>query len=308
MKPNEWPINAIFIAAPRELSTKRFTQIVKHYLPKADIVLGIAREEYVDGFEGQVQFRMLRKSTVQPIIDKVASSNSLHKIYPFVYAQHELENIVKHLVPTQRLLLVNGSWRYAFHNLPAYKILKKNQVPIKFISPFADEIEAKQYELAYTPNVKLPDPGQLLSEKEMFAAAGLAATQSFDYSFQTGTALGVKREKGYEFIATTFNKVVPYQTHALHYGNSREKYLSPPHDTNHYDTIHAEMLLLVEAARGDYSLEGATLFINLLPCPNCARTLSQSNIAEVVYNNDHSDGYAIKLLEQSGKKVRRLVQ
>jgi len=35
--------------------------------------------------------------------------------------------------------------------------------------------------------------------------------------------------------------------------------------------------------------------------------LSQTDIAEFVYQEDHSDGYAIKMLELAGKKVRRIV-
>jgi deoxycytidylate deaminase len=92
----------------------------------------------------------------------------------------------------------------------------------------------------------------------------------------------------------------------MHHGNSREKNLSRPHDTNHYDTVHAEMSFLIQAAAGEFDLKGTTLFINLLPCPNCARTLSQTNIDGVVYRNDHSDGYAVELLKLCGKKVTRI--
>lgn len=306
MSDFDWSMITIFIAAPREMSARRFTEIVKHYLPKGNIVIGIAQEDAVVGFENQPQFQMLKQAVVQPIIDKVMASSSPNKVYPFVYSQNDLDSIVGKLTSDQRVLLVNGSWKYAFHNLPAYKTLTAHNVPIKFISPFVDEDEAKVYEESHTPMVTLPERGELLSESEMFEVADQAALQSFDYSFQTGATLGKKHNGKYEFIASTFNRVIPYQTYALHHGNSREKNLSPPHDTNHYDTVHAEMAFLIEAARGDYGLDGATLFINLLPCPNCARTLSQSNIDGIVYYKDHSDGYAEKLLKLCGKKVKRL--
>jgi hypothetical protein len=35
--------------------------------------------------------------------------------------------------------------------------------------------------------------------------------------------------------------------------------------------------------------------------------LSETDIEEFVYSIDHSEGYAIKLLEAAGKKVRRIV-
>ena len=78
------------------------------------------------------------------------------------------------------------------------------------------------------------------------------------------------------------------------------------HDINYYDTIHAEMYLLIKALEQKVDLGSTTLFINLLPCATCARTLSQTDIAEVVYVNNHSDGYATKLLQDSGKTVRQV--
>ena len=306
MNDIDWAAVKIFIVAPRELSARRFTEIVKHYLPKGNIVLGISREPYVVGFEDQPQFRMLERVIVQPIIDKVAASASPYKITMLEYSQPELPEIVKQLGVDQRVLLVNGSWKYTFHNSESFKILTANKVPIKYISPFTDESEAKEYLAAHTPTVTPPELGALLDEQEMFAVADTASRQSYDYSFQTGVALGRKQGDKYEFIAAAFNKVIPYQTYALHHGNSREKHQSPPHDVNHYDTIHAEMELLVGAARGDYGLDDTTLFINLLPCPNCARTLSQTSIREVAYRTDHSGGYAVDLLRASGKTARRV--
>ena len=142
---------------------------------------------------------------------------------------------------------------------------------------------------------------------EMLALADKTATQSFDYSFQMGACLGLRTGSDYKFITTAFNQVIPYQTYALHHGNSREKNHSLIHDTNHYDTIHAEMQILIKALSGSINLDRTSLFVNLLPCPNCARTLSQTNIAEFVYLHDHSSAYAVDLLQKSGKIVRRLV-
>lgn len=306
MNEIDWSTVKIFIAAPRELSARRFTQIVKHYLPKGNIVLGISKEDYVVGFENQPQFRMLQLHTVQPIIEKVEASASPHKIKILVYSQKDLPAIAAKLSSSQRVLLVNGSWKYAFHNSESYAILQQNTVSIKFISPFADEAEAYAYEATHQNTIQLPHPGDILSEPELLEVANTAALQSYDYSFQTGAALGTQQGEKYQFIASAFNKVIPYQSYALHHGNSRERHLSQPHDTNHYDTIHAEMALLAAAVNGDYDISGATLFINLLPCPNCARTLSQTSIQGIVYRNDHSDGYAADLLKMCGKKVKRV--
>ncbi|MEO5950395.1 MAG: hypothetical protein ABIQ04_03015 [Candidatus Saccharimonadales bacterium] len=299
-------LDAIFIAAPRFMSVARFSQLVKRYLPKGNIILGISLERYVVGFENQPQFEMLRRSDIQTIVDKVAYSNSTHKIFILHYAQSELSDILEHS-HVKRVLLINGSWKYAFHNSDAYKILKDQDINFKFISPFSDEQEARAYENEHTPIIALPDPGLQLTESEMVACADSVATQSFDNSFQTGVSLGRRKNDKYEFVTTAFNKVIPYQTYALHHGNSREKNLSQPHDLNHYDTIHAEMQLLTIALADQIDISETTLFLNLLPCPNCARTLSETSITEFVYRHDHSDGYAVYLLRESGKVVRRIV-
>ncbi len=301
-----WSNTKIFIVAPREMSVRRLTEIVKHYLPKGNIVLGISKEPYVVGFEGQPQFKMLERETVQPIVDKIDTSSSPYKVKVFEYSQKDLASIVGGLTYSQRVLLVNGSWQYTFHNSEAYKALMANNVPVKFISPFVDENEAHEYEKTHQVSVELPSVGSVLKDSELFTLVERVAKRSYDYSFQVGAVLARKMSDDYEFIAATHNKVIPYGTYALHHGNSREKHLSPPHDTNHYDTIHAEMQFLVEAARGDYGLDGATLFIDLLPCPNCARTLSQTNIDGIVYRRDHSDGYAVEILKLCGKKVERM--
>lgn len=297
-------LKATFIAAPREMSAARFTQLVKEYLPKGNIILGLAKENYVLGFEDQPQFRMLDIQTVQPIIDKVNSSPAKYKIATLAYNQRDLLYVITGL-SIRRFVGVRGSWKYSFHTQPPYYALMKQDIPYELISPFASEDEAKEY----ARKIKLPKPptNGTYDDREMLDIAAQVAKQSYDYSFQTGVSLGRKKGKKYELLATTFNPVLPYQTYAMHFGASREVNFSPPHDINHYDTTHAEVELIIKAQKEKIDLKGTTLFINLLPCPTCARMLSRTDIAEVVYKEDHSDGYAVKMLELAGKKVRRVV-
>jgi len=297
-------LRATFIAAPREMSKVRFTQLVKEYLPKGNIILGLAKEEYVLGFEDQPQFRMLDIQTVQPIIDKVNNSPAKYKIATLAYNQRDLLHVITGL-SIRRFIGVRGSWKYSFHTQPPYYALMKKGIPYELISPFASEEEAKEY--AAKTKLLTPPTSGMYDEREMLDIATQAAKQSYDYSFQTGVSLGRKKGKKYELLATTFNPVLPYQTYAMHFGASREVNFSPPHDLNHYDTTHAEVELIIKAGREKINLKGTTLFINLLPCPACARMLSRTDIEEFVYTEDHSDGYAVKMLELAGRKVRRVV-
>lgn len=297
-------LKAIFIAAPREMSTRRFTQLVKTHLPQGNIVLGLAKEQYVAGFEGQGQFKMLNVEPVQGIINKVNNSSSPHKIYTLTYFQRE-QSFVLEKLRFKKALFVNASWKYLFHTRPDFYTLVRLKLPYELISPFVDEAEAREYEAAHV--TQPPQTKGIFTEEEMLSLADKAASGSFDNGFQTGVALGRRQNDGYECLAVTFNKVVPYQTYPWHFGASREINFSPMHDLNHYDTIHAEIALMIKAQKEGMSLKGATLFINLLPCPTCARMFTQTDITEFVYREDHSEGYAIKMLEQAGKKVRRLV-
>nr|AIA18283.1 Cytidine and deoxycytidylate deaminase zinc-binding region [uncultured bacterium] len=270
-------LQAIFIAAPRELSTARFTQLVKEYLQQGNIILGIAREPHVLGFEGQQQFRMLERKTVAAILSKVNTSKSPYKIYTLTYSQRDTKYIFDKL-KLHHVVLVNGSWKYAFHTQEPYYVLTRRSIPYTMVSPFVDEREARAYEVKTFDDITemefawLREPAvDLVSQESMLRAASGVAKLSFDSSFQTGVVLAKQypdNPEQYQFLLYAFNRVVPYQTYAMHYGNSREKFFSPPNDLNHYDTVHAEVELIIKAQKNKTDLKGTTLFINLLPCPD----------------------------------------
>lgn len=297
-------LRAIFIPAPRELSAARFIQLIKTYLPQGNIILGLAQEEYIAGFEGQPQFKTLRRQTVQKIIDKVNAASPSRRIATLTYFQRDTKFILEKL-DVKKVVLVNGSWKHIFHTLPAYYVLAKRQIPYATVSPFVSEEEARRFD-ATTPLPPLPSGG-LFTAQEMLQLAARAATHSYDNGYQTGVTLGHKKGRKYELLAATFNKVVPFQTYAWHYGPAREVNFSPMHDLNHYDTVHAEVEIVIAAQKQRIDLHGTTLFINLLPCPTCARMFSETDIPEFVYVEDHSDGYGVKMLELAGKKVKRIV-
>lgn len=297
-------LKATFIAAPRDISAARFTQLVKEYLPQGNIVIGLSKEPYVMGFEGQPQFKTLQAATVQPIIDKV-NARSPNKIATLSYSQRDEKYIVEK-IPFKKIVCVNGSWKYSFHTQPLYYTLAAARIPYQLVSAFTSEEEAREYETSLPPEPQKPQ-GEF-TDVEMLNFADEIAKQSFDYNFQTGVTLGRKKGGSYDFIEWSFNNVVPYQTYAMLHGASREANFSPPHDLNHYDTVHAEIALLVKAQKAGLDLRGTTLFINLLPCPSCARMFTQTDIEEFVYEHDHSDGYGFKMLQAAGKKIRRIVR
>lgn len=302
------PINSLqgtFIMAPRRMSKKRFTALIKTLLPQGNVVLGIAKEPYVKGLEDQPQFQMLQAQDVQAIINKVNKSGLKQRIVTLHYYQRDITHVLKHL-DFRKVILVNGSWYRAFHLRPEFYVLTQRGIPFEKISPFTDETEAK----AYPTSIQLPEipVAGSYTQREMLAIANKAGTHSYDSGgFQIGVSLGRKQGSHYKLLATTHNTVVPYETYAMHHGAAREVNFSPTNDLNHYDTIHAEVGMIIRAQKEHIDLHGTTLFINLLPCPMCARMFTQTDIANFVYSQDHSAGYGLKMLELAGKKIERIV-
>lgn len=298
-------LRATFIPAPRELSTRRISQLIKKYLPLGNVVIGVSQESHVMGLEGQPQFTMQPISPLRRLADKVNATSKTHKLYLLRHSQRDSIYILGK-VRFKRVALVNGSWYTMFHMRPEYYALLKRGTPFEMLSAFADEAEAK----AYAAAIRLLDVPQegLFTDQEMLQVVAMAAKRSFDYGgYQTAVALGRKEGDAYQLLLTTHNQVVPYETYAMHFGASRERHLSPMNDLNHYDTIHAEMLAVIRAGQQGLALKGATLFINVLPCPSCARALALTDLAEIVYSQDHTSGYAVQLFVQAAKQVRRIL-
>src|SRR4051794_25826455 len=89
-------LKATFFAASRELSPARFTELVKKYLPSGHIIIGIAKEAYIDGFDGQPQFRTQNLDDIRRTID-VVNAKSKHKIYVLHYHQREASTLYEKL-------------------------------------------------------------------------------------------------------------------------------------------------------------------------------------------------------------------
>lgn len=296
-----------FIAAPRSMSQKRLQKIIRTYLPKGDLVIGVSKETYVENLEGLPQFEMIKLSEVEPLVSKIAESNVKYTCQILEYNQRDLMHILKK-VRFQSAVFVNGSWYGPFHMKPIYYELMNSKTPYELISPFIDEIEASVYVDNLEPTMTQPPLGKVQTEEELLKIVSLAAQRSYDYAaFLTGAVLAKKSPKGYDVLMTSHNKILPYETYAMHTGSLREKNFAPQNDMNYYDTLHAEMVMLSQAAKSQLSLKGCTLFVNLLPCPQCARMLADSELQELVYSIDHSAGFAARLLEDCGKKVRRVL-
>lgn len=81
-------------------------------------------------------------------------------------------------------------------------------------------------------------------------------------------------------------------------------------ETKYPYVVHAELNAILNS--GGKSLRGATIYVGLFPCNECAKAIIQSGIREVVYLNDKyanekSTLASKRLLTTAKVKMRRLV-
>lgn len=66
-------------------------------------------------------------------------------------------------------------------------------------------------------------------------------------------------------------------------------------------TLHAEANAITKLVRnGGISALGATLYITLSPCKDCAKLILQSGINKVIYSEEYRDKTGIDFLQKSG--------
>lgn len=69
--------------------------------------------------------------------------------------------------------------------------------------------------------------------------------------------------------------------------------------------IHAELNAILYAAKNGLSIDGATMYITLSPCPDCVKAITQSGIRQIVYceQYDRAPSDWADLLKESGIDV-----
>ena len=73
------------------------------------------------------------------------------------------------------------------------------------------------------------------------------------------------------------------------------------------EVLHAESNLLSKLTKsGGTGSSGATLYVTLSPCAECAKLIKQSGIARVVYRDKYRDSSGIDFLNSRGIIVEQL--
>jgi dCMP deaminase len=71
------------------------------------------------------------------------------------------------------------------------------------------------------------------------------------------------------------------------------------------EVLHAETNAITKCAKYSNSTEGATLYVTLAPCLNCAKLIVQAEIARVCYKEDKDD-VGINFLKNCGVIVEQI--
>ncbi len=72
------------------------------------------------------------------------------------------------------------------------------------------------------------------------------------------------------------------------------------------EVIHAEMNALFKFLNNGVSTKGATMFMTLSPCIECAKALHLANLTAVYYLEDYRTQAGVEFLRRNGCEVRKL--
>jgi len=71
-------------------------------------------------------------------------------------------------------------------------------------------------------------------------------------------------------------------------------------------TLHAEQNAIIQAALHGVITEGAIIYVTHQPCFNCAKTIINAGISEIVYDREYHDDRSLEFLEQAGVKLNKI--
>ncbi|HQM15583.1 MAG TPA: deaminase [Candidatus Woesebacteria bacterium] len=298
------PQQAVFILGSRDISAARVAQLTQQlgqHLAKP-LVWGLLAEKAIIGLEQSPQFASLSQATLFEGL-KIAqrASSSLPSIEVLLYSQKDTPAIIASHKWTA-VIGINGSWHRAFHYREEYQAIQHRKIPYKLVSAFINQDEAIKYaQKISAQNTPLEiHPSNIINDRQIMELVDKVAAQSFDHTWQTGAVLVQKNQ----ILLTAHNKVVPFETYSLLHGSSKEKNRTPPQDLNHYDTNHAEVELILQALQAGLNIDGSTLYLNLMPCPTCARMLIESGIKTIIYKQPHQADYVTRILCDGGITIK----
>ena len=133
--------------------------------------------------------------------------------------------------------------------------------------------------------------------------AKLVSTRSTCLSRQVG-AIIVKDKC---ILSTGYNGASRGSEHCATVGCIRKKLNIPSgQQLDLCRAVHAEQNALVQAARHGVMTDGATMYVTVTPCFQCAKMIVNAGIKEIVVNGVYPDERTMELFKEVGIKLRSL--
>jgi dCMP deaminase len=177
------------------------------------------------------------------------------------------------------------------------KYFTKNK--INFDSTFLmwdEKSSLKKTDLKGIKAKKITKGMQAIIEKSL-----LEKTRSDDWWRHVG-AVAFRDKK---ILLSKHNKHIPTEYQTAYEGDPRANFHKGEH-LKVSTAIHAEAILIAEAAKQGISLEGAELLVTTFPCPVCAKQIAYSGIKKVYF----IDGYSVldgkRILEDKEIKTEKI--
>lgn len=136
-------------------------------------------------------------------------------------------------------------------------------------------------------------------DEYFMGVAALSAMRSKDPNTQVGAC-----------IVSDAHKILSMGYNGLPAGCSDDEFpwTREGEDNKYFYTTHSELNAILNYRGG--SLEGASIYVTLFPCNECAKAIIQSGIREVVYDDDKYADTAMviaskRMLRAAGVTLRR---
>lgn len=124
------------------------------------------------------------------------------------------------------------------------------------------------------------------------------AEKSSDWWHHVGAAI-VKDGK---VVLISHNKHIPSPHSPYVLGDPRNNFHKGV-GIEYSTSLHAEAGVIAEAAKKGISLEGAFIYVNVFPCPPCAKLVAYSGIKKLFYSGGYSILDQEKILKEQGVEI-----
>jgi dCMP deaminase len=135
-------------------------------------------------------------------------------------------------------------------------------------------------------------------DQKMCAAAAADAEKSSDWWRHVGAVV----TKGGEIIFSAHNHHVPSEYTPYAQGDPRDVVAAGTLNLV-YTSLHAEQTIVAEAAQKGTSLDGTSMYLNVFPCPLCAKLMAYSGIKKCFFKTGSAWLDAESVLRANGVEI-----